>query len=73
MAVIEAKRFSISPGDAAEQAKGYARQLGVSSLGVNQQEATAAIGRIAVTIKAEKQKGLFILGLLVAGLALFGK
>ncbi len=28
-AVIEAKRFSISPGDAAEQAKGYARQLGV--------------------------------------------
>lgn len=29
MAVIEAKRFSISPGDAAEQAKNYARQLGV--------------------------------------------
>ena len=29
MAVIEAKRFSVSPGDAAEQAKGYARQLGV--------------------------------------------
>jgi type I restriction enzyme R subunit len=29
MAVIEAKRFSISPGDAAEQAKAYARQLGV--------------------------------------------
>ncbi|MDR3567887.1 MAG: DEAD/DEAH box helicase family protein [Syntrophobacteraceae bacterium] len=29
IAVIEAKRFSISPGDAAEQAKAYARQLGV--------------------------------------------
>ena len=29
MAVVEAKRFSVSPGDAAEQAKGYARQLGV--------------------------------------------
>ncbi|MGH8549942.1 MAG: DEAD/DEAH box helicase family protein [Methylococcales bacterium] len=29
MAVIEAKRFSISPGDAAEQAKHYARQLNV--------------------------------------------
>jgi type I restriction enzyme, R subunit len=29
MSVIEAKRFSISPGDAAEQAKAYAQQLGV--------------------------------------------
>ena len=29
MAVIEAKRFSISPGEAAEQAKAYARQLSV--------------------------------------------
>jgi len=29
MAVIEAKRYSISPGDAAEQAKSYARQLNV--------------------------------------------
>jgi type I restriction enzyme R subunit len=29
MAVIEAKRFSISPGDAADQAKDYARQLKV--------------------------------------------
>lgn len=25
MAVIEAKRFSVNPGDAAEQAKGYAK------------------------------------------------
>ena len=29
LAIIEAKRFSISPGDAAEQAKNYARQLKV--------------------------------------------
>lgn len=29
LAVIEAKRFSISPGDAAEQAKSYAKQLKV--------------------------------------------
>jgi type I restriction enzyme, R subunit len=29
MAVIEAKRFSVSPGDAAEQAKNYAEQLNV--------------------------------------------
>ena len=29
MAVIEAKRFSVNPGDATEQAKNYARQLGV--------------------------------------------
>jgi len=29
IAVIEAKRFSVSPGDAAEQAKDYARQLKV--------------------------------------------
>lgn len=29
MAVVEAKRFSVNPGDAAEQAKSYARQLNV--------------------------------------------
>ncbi len=29
MAVVEAKRFSVNPGDAAEQAKNYARQLNV--------------------------------------------
>jgi type I restriction enzyme R subunit len=29
MAVIEAKRYSVSPGDAAAQAKAYAQQLGV--------------------------------------------
>lgn len=29
LAVVEAKRFSVSPGDAAAQARAYARQLGV--------------------------------------------
>lgn len=29
MAVVEAKRFSVNPGDAAEQAKNYAKQLNV--------------------------------------------
>ena len=29
LAVVEAKRDSISPADAAEQAKGYAKQLGI--------------------------------------------
>ena len=29
LAIVEAKRFSVSPGDAAEQAKNYARQLKV--------------------------------------------
>ena len=53
---------------------GWMRQYQAINLaGVNQQEAMAAIGRIAETIKAEKQKGLFILGLLLAGLALLGR
>ena len=30
LAVIEAKRYSVNPADAAEQAKGYAKQLGVA-------------------------------------------
>lgn len=45
----------------------------VNLAGTSQQEAVAAIGRIAEAIKAEKQKGLVILGLLVAGLVAFGK
>ena len=45
----------------------------VNLAGRGQEEAMAAIGRIAETIKAEKQKGLVILGLLVAGLVAFGK
>lgn len=45
----------------------------VNLAGQRQDEAMTAIGRIADTIKAEKQKGLVILGLLVAGLVAFGK
>jgi hypothetical protein len=45
----------------------------VNLAGASQQEAVAAIGRIAEAIKAEKQKGLVIIGLLVAGLVAFGK
>ena len=41
--------------------------------GKGREESIAAIGRIAETIKSEKQKGLVILGLLVAGLFVFGK
>jgi type I restriction enzyme, R subunit len=29
LAVIEAKRYAVNPADAAEQARGYARQMGV--------------------------------------------
>lgn len=41
--------------------------------GASQEEAKAAIMRVADTIKSEKQQGLAILGLLIAGLMLFGK
>ncbi len=45
----------------------------VNLAGGGKEEAMTAIGRIAETIKAEKQNGLVILGLLVAGLFAFGK
>jgi len=45
----------------------------VNLAGQGQEEAKATIGRIADAIKAEKQKGLVILGLMVAGLLAFGK
>lgn len=45
----------------------------VNLAGREQKEAMAAIGRIAEAIKAEKQKGMLILGLIVAGLLAFGK
>lgn len=57
-----------------ENLPGWMRQYQAINLaGVSQQEAMAAFGRIAESIKADKKKGLFILGLLVAGLALFAK
>lgn len=57
-----------------ESLPGWMQQYqAVNLAGRQQEEAMAAIGRIAETIKAEKQKGLVILGLLVAGLLAFGK
>lgn len=52
---------------------GWMRQYQAVNLGASQEEAKAAIVRIADAIKSEKQKGLAILGLIVAGLMLFGK
>lgn len=53
---------------------GWMRQYqAVNLAGQRQEDAKATIGRIADAIKAEKQKGLVILGLLVAGLLAFGK
>lgn len=53
---------------------GWMQQYQAVNLGgASQEEAKAAIVRVAATIKSEKQKGLAILGLLVAGLMLFGK
>lgn len=53
---------------------GWMQQYQAVNLGGSGQEAAmAAVGRIAEAIKAEKQKGLLILGLIVAGLVVFGK
>jgi hypothetical protein len=45
----------------------------VNLAGIGQEEAMVAVGRVAEAIKAEKQKGLLILGLIFAGLVAFGK
>lgn len=45
----------------------------VNLSGASQGDAKAAIVRVADAIKSEKQKGLAILGLLIAGLIAFGK
>lgn len=53
---------------------GWMQQYQAVNLGsASQEEAKNAIVRVADTIKSEKQKGLAILGLIVAGLMLFGK
>lgn len=53
---------------------GWMQQYQAVNLGsVSQEEAKIAIVRVADAIKSEKQKGLAILGLIVAGLMLFGK
>lgn len=62
--------WDISPNEL----PGWMQQYQAVNLGgASQEEAKAAIMRVADTIKSEKQKGLAILGLIVAGLMLFGK
>jgi type I restriction enzyme R subunit len=48
LAVIEAKRYSVSPGDAAAQAKAYAQQLGVPC-------APSGLGRFALIGQAAER------------------
>jgi len=50
----------------------WMRQYQAVELGHDEDTARDAIGRIADLIKADKQKGFLILGLLGLGLALFG-
>ncbi len=58
----------------AEALPGWMKQFqAVNLAGASQQDAVAAFGRIAETIKVEKQKGVVILGLLMAGLLAFGR
>jgi len=53
---------------------GWMKQYQAVNLdGHGQEEAMLAVGCVAEAIKAEKQKGLLILGLIFAGLVAFGK
>lgn len=53
---------------------GWMQQFQAVNLsGASQEDAKTAIVRVADAIKSEKQKGLAILGLLIAGLIAFGK
>ena len=53
---------------------GWMREYQAVNLGgANQEEARAAIDRISETIKSEKQKGVVILGMIIAGLMVFGR
>jgi hypothetical protein len=62
--------WDVSPSDL----PGWMQQYQAVNLGgASQDEAKAEIVRISDAIKSEKQKGLAILGLIVAGLMLFGK
>ena len=51
----------------------WMRQYQAVELGRDNQTARTAIGRIAESIRADKQRGLVILGMLVAGVAIFGR
>ena len=57
-----------------QELPGWMREYQAVNLGgTNQEDARAAIERISETIKSEKKKGVIILGMLVAGLMLFGR
>jgi len=57
-----------------EELPGWMKEYQAVNLGgANQEEALAAIERISEAIKSEKKNGVIILGLLVAGLMLFGR
>ncbi len=74
-AIVENKKLiPIIWDQPTEALPGWMKQFqAVNLAGASQQDAVAAFGRIAETIKSEKQKELVILGLLVAGLVAFGK
>jgi hypothetical protein len=62
--------WDVSP----QELPGWMREYQAVNLGgANQEEARAAIERISETIKSEKQKGVVILGMVIAGLMLFGR
>ena len=62
--------WDVSP----QELPGWMREYQAVNLGgASQEEALAAIERISETIKSEKKKGVVILGMLVAGLMLFGR
>ena len=57
-----------------QELPGWMREYQAVNLGgANQEEARVAIERISETIKSEKQKGVVILGMVIAGLVLFGR
>ena len=59
---------------ASHELPGWMREYQAVNLGgANQEEARAAIDRISETIKSEKQKGVVILGMVIAGLMVFGR
>lgn len=62
--------WDISP----QELPGWMRGYQAVNLGeANQEEARAAVEKISEAIKSEKQKGVLILGMVIAGLMVFGR